>query len=901
MKRSPAEVVGRDSELERLGAFVEAGFSPRALTLTGSPGIGKTTLWEAGIALARQIPVLTARPSGAEAQLSFAALIDLCEDLEIDALPAPQRSALEVALLRREPENGPPEPHAIGLGLRNALAARGPLLVAIDDVQWLDPPSAEALAFAARRLEEEPVGFLLARRPGEPSALEAALERRDLERVEVGPLGAGAIRRLLSERLGLRVPAPLLRQIVEATLGNPLFAIEVGRRLAADGLAAAATELPVPAAVEDLLGTRVAQLPAVTRRLLLAVALSAALQVAELETIASADAVDAALDSGVLLVDGDRVRAAHPLLAAAARARARPRERRALHGVLAGAVREPEQRALHSALATEGPDETLAVAISAAAATAAARGARPQAAALAEQALRLTPADGDERGERLLTLAAYWEATGERLRVRDLLEPELASLHPGGPRVRAWLLLSEAGTRTRAEYVACVEHALSEAGEDPGLRAHALALMALNMAAEGVERIPEADTWALEALPAGGEAEATALRALGWTRSLRGHGLDDVCERFRAASGGAAQIVDSPDPVAALRLAWRGELESARAATTGFLALAAERGEEVAYAWLRLNLCELELRAGAFDAAERLLDEWGESDDGQFLITPTYQRCRGLVAAGRGLADEAERWAAPALAEARARGFSWQVLEATRALGLAALLAHDPALAAERLRAVWEHTVREGVDEPGAFPVAPELVEALTELGELEEARAVTARLRTLSTEQAHPWGMVTAARCDALVRLAAGEHAAEPTAALARVTGEYERLGLRFDAARSLLSLGRAQRRLRQWRAAREALEAAAEAFDVLGAPGWADQARGELARVGGRRPRVAGELTEAERQVAALAAEGLANKEIAQALFVTVHTVEAHLSNTYAKLGVRSRAQLASRLDTS
>ena len=132
----------------------------------------------------------------------------------------------------------------------------------------------------------------------------------------------------------------------------------------------------------------------------------------------------------------------------------------------------------------------------------------------------------------------------------------------------------------------------------------------------------------------------------------------------------------------------------------------------------------------------------------------------------------------------------------------------------------------------------------------------------------------------------------------LAQAADQYERLGLRFDAARSRLSLGRAQRRLRQWRAAREALAGAAEEFDALGSPGWAEQARAELARVGGRRPSAAGELTESERQVAALAAEGLANKEIAQTLFVTVHTVEAHLSNTYAKLGVRSRAQLARRL---
>jgi hypothetical protein len=167
------EIVGREVELERV-----SGFSSGARVLHGDPGIGKTTLWEAGIAAARSrgVRVLVARPSGAEAQLSFAALIDLCEDVDAGALPAPQREALEVAL-RRSPAGAPPEPQAIGLGLRAVLAAQAPLLVAIDDVQWLDAPPAEALAFAARRLVGEPVGFLLARRPGESSGLEGVQPR----------------------------------------------------------------------------------------------------------------------------------------------------------------------------------------------------------------------------------------------------------------------------------------------------------------------------------------------------------------------------------------------------------------------------------------------------------------------------------------------------------------------------------------------------------------------------------------------------------------------------------------------------------------------------------------------------------------------------------------------------
>ena len=312
---------------------------------------------------------------------------------------------------------------------------------------------------------------------------------------------------------------------------------------------------------------------------------------------------------------------------------------------------------------------------------------------------------------------------------------------------------------------------------------------------------------------------------------------------------------------------------------------------------MRLNLCELGLRAGDWDDVERRLDDWAESDDGTLLVTPTYQRCRALLAAGRGRPDEAVRWADPALAGAQARGYRWQVHEARRALGIAALLGHDPAAAAAHLGAVWADTEREGVDEPGAFPVAPDLVEALAASGSLTSARAVCARLRTLAAAQEHPWGLATADRCDALVALAAGGEGT-PADVLAEAADAYDGLGLPFDAARTRAALGRAQRRRRRWGAARAALEAAAAGFDALGSPGWAEQARSELERVGARRPRPQGELTPAERRVAELAAEGCSNKEIAGRLFIAVRTVEAHLGRVYAKLGVRSRGQLARRL---
>ena len=168
-----------------------------------------------------------------------------------------------------------------------------------------------------------------------------------------------------------------------------------------------------------------------------------------------------------------------------------------------------------------------------------------------------------------------------------------------------------------------------------------------------------------------------------------------------------------------------------------------------------------------------------------------------------------------------------------------------------------------------------------------------------LAEDQEHPWGLATAKRCDALVQLGSQTDEEAAAAALEEAAAAYGELGLRFDRARTLLLLGRAQRRRKKWAAARSALEQAAAAFEEIGSPGWVEEARTELARVGARRAPPAGELSAAERRVAELAAEGLANKEIARALFVSVKTVEGHLSRAYAKLGVRSRAQLARRLD--
>jgi DNA-binding CsgD family transcriptional regulator len=337
---------------------------------------------------------------------------------------------------------------------------------------------------------------------------------------------------------------------------------------------------------------------------------------------------------------------------------------------------------------------------------------------------------------------------------------------------------------------------------------------------------------------------------------------------------------------------------AARATFTRLLSLADERGEAWSYDTAHLQLSEVELRAGEIDAARPLIDEsqsWLQEGTQVVIHLP---RCRALLAVTMGLHLEALAWAGKAMRLAQERGSTWDLLETRRARGIALLLMADPVAAAEDLRAVWDHTQREGVDDPGAFPAAPDLVEVLVTLGEIDQATAVTDRLEGLALDQEHPWGLATAKRCRAMVRLASDPADGVAFAALTEAASAYSALGLRFDHARSLLILGRAQRRARRWGDARRSLEQALVAFEGMGAPGWADQARSELDRVGARRPAAAGTLTAAEERVVELAAEGRSNKEIAHTLSIGVHTVEVQLSRAYAKLGVQSRAQLARRL---
>lgn len=902
--------VGRDQELRAIDAFLaDEGDAVRCLTLAGDPGIGKTTVWEAGCERSRSLGfrVLSTRASQAENGLSFAGLADLVDGAgpaALAALPGPQMHALQVAIRAADPGDAVPEPFASAAGflsLLSAAAARDPLVVAIDDVQWLDPASASALLFAARRLTRKPPGrvrFLLCRRPGRRTALEDVFRGSGGRQIRtLGPLTLGAIQRVLSGHVAMP-PRRVLRQIYDASQGNPLYALELARLVADSGYPEPGAELPVPDAAEDIFGPRVQALAAPLRRALLAVALSANIASRELVRLVDPAAVEEAVAGGLLAQERSRLRPAHPLLGAAARHLSTAAERREVHKALAAAVDDPTLRARHRAQAVAGHDAALATATAAAAQSAAERGAVVEAELLAGHALRLTPPGAREYPGRLLALARCHIAAGDFARVGDLLSDRLDDIPPGPERSRAHLMLGESAPAAAEE--AHLEQALAEAGDDAPLRVHTLARKAMVLAVSMVTRLTEAERAADEAARiarhGGPEMRIRALTAQAWTRVLRGSPVDDLRQSAPEPLATTNGLQDAAvDRAFGVRLAFRGEVEQARVVFERLRDRSDERGDLLGNLAATIQLCELNLRVGDVGAARVLIDEleqWAALDE---MVT-TRARLRALLAAVTGQPAEAARHASAPRESADPASFRWDWLEATRAAGIAALLEEDHDKAVMLLDTVWEYTQRERVTEPGAFPVAGDLVEALVRAGVDDRAIDVTRRLGELADRQDHPWAGLTAKRCSVLAGLAAagpGEAADELTAA----ADGYARLGLRFERARTLLMLGRHQRALNKRTAARESLTLASDEFGALGCSGWSARAAAELDRVSGRRAG-AEILTASERRVVELAVAGLPNKEIAGRLHVSVYTVEAHLSHAYAKLGVRSRAQLAARL---
>jgi DNA-binding CsgD family transcriptional regulator len=924
------ELIGRHEELAVLVRFLGSlAAGPRALLVEGEAGIGKTALWQAGLTRSQAAGqrTLVCRPAGSEIRLSFAALGDLLAGVLEEALPAlpvPQGRALQVALLLVEPEGEPPDQRAIGLAVLNVLrtlSSAGPVLVAIDDAQWMDEPSAAVLAFALRRLGAEPVGVLSTVRLTGGKRPEVALAGwLPAERLRLGPLTLAAVHELVRTRLGLSPSRPTLVRLHQAAGGNPLFALELGRALGEQGREPAPDEpLPVPAGLRALVRARLARLPAPARESLLAVAalsrptvgLAVAVGGQGERTLAD---LERAARAEVIAYEGERIRFTHPLLASTLYVGAPLGQRRQLHGRLAELVTDGEERARHLALAADGPDPGVAVALEEAATQAHLRGAPDAAAALCEQASALTPADRpDKRRRRSMEAASYHLLAGNTSRARVLLEEAVSSVPPGAERARLLQRLGQVHYHEDSWATAeeLLVQALAEAGDEPSLRCEIEQGLAFARHVRG--DIPAAAARARAALELAEQAAdprllSQSLVLVSLYEFFLGHGIrGDLMERAATLELSAATWPGRPVQllshglVWAAMLKWADQFETARSGFEELHRQMLERGDEGSLAFLLSNMSELECWAGNWDLAARYATE-GErlaTLTGQGTMVSANLYAKALVEAHRGLTDSARADAEQALAAAHASGNATVALMSLSALGFLELSLGDPAAAHARLGPISEGLSAVGLGEPGVLRFVPDETQALIELGEFEQARALVEALEERGRALDRAWALATGARSRALLLAAEGD-LAEAHAALERALDAHERLDQPFERGRTLLALGTVQRRQGEKRAARETLEQALSIFDQLGARLWADRTRGELRRIGGRTAS-SGQLSETEAQIVALVCVGQTNEQVARALCLSAKTVAWNLSKVYRKLGVRSRTELAARWQPS
>ena len=910
------EVIGRETELAAATAFLDGLPSgTRGLRIEGEAGAGKTTLWLAATEEARErgYRVLETRPAEAEAGLPFAGLGDLVEstlDEVLDELPEPQADALRVALLLAPPGDALPDERAVAvavLGVLRALAGASPVLVAVDDVQWLDPPSAKVVSFAWRRLREEPVGLLLAHRLGTDAPAGFAVDER-LSSLVVGPLALGAVHKLLHSRLGLVLPRPALRRVHEVSGGNPFFALELGRALQVHQAEVSPGEpLPVPDRLQELVRSRLELLPPESRDVLAA---AAALSQPTLGLLAAAvadggEALRPALDAHVVELEGDRVRFTHPLLASGAYQNLDAVGRRELHRRLAELVSDVDERARHLALSTDAPNSNIARALEEAAEHARARGATATAAELCERAARLTPLDRSGAAHRRTMAAArYRFVAGDTMRARELLEQALAAARTGSDRAGALLRLAQLARfeGDQPQSAAFARQALVQPGTDDRVRAEAARNLAtaLCFMREELQSALEHATLAADLSARSGAValQAQSLSEKGFVEALLGRST--VAATVRAASELGAEperVCDSPSHVLAVCLCWTDEFEDAAARLRQVHEEAVERGDESSISMILANLAAAEYLAGHWLEAARVAEE------GYEVALQTAQRpqqawalsLQALVRASLGQEVEARADAEEALMLAGERGMGVARIHAAWALGLLELSLGRPEETVRLLARQREQLLAAGVGEPGSIRFVPDEIEALVALGRLDEAEGVLGWLEERGHALDRASALAAGWRCRGLL-MAATSDGEGAVGAFEQALEQHARVPMPFDRARTLLALGGALRRAKRKRDARATLDEAAQVFEELGATLWAQTARAELGRIGGRAASD-GELTPTERRVAELVAQGLTNKEVAGTLFVSARTVEGHLSHVYRKLGLRSRAELARR----
>jgi DNA-binding CsgD family transcriptional regulator len=897
------DIIGRERELAAIREFLDRpAEGPQAFVLEGDAGIGKSTLWLAAIATAREggSRVLVSRPAETEHTFPNVVLGDLFADVDVDvleSLPTPRRRAFEAALLREEPDTSV-DPRTLGVAVVTVLTelAQRPLLLAIDDDQWMDATSAATLRFALRRLNEVPVHVLLARRTDTdlPVALEELIDPGKVERLRLGPLSLGALQQLLRQRLDVTLPRPVLLRIHEVSGGNPFHALELARARSMDPSLDVALPLAVPASLERLVDARIKELDAPSRSALLLVAAHGRLPVRLLRVLKiDADALDPALAGRVVEVSSDVVSFSHPLLASTVYHGATAQQRRVAHRLLAAALDDPVDRGRHLALAAEAPDDELATVLDVAADVARDRGMAIAAAQLRGEAFRLTQAAStNERHRRSIATARAINESGEGARARLIVDGLLATASPGSTRAETLMVAAELGHG--GDQMALLTEALAEAAGSPRLEAMVHAKLADwgrgTMKREWAERHARASLRLAEELDAD-ELLADALLALAPLLFDRGDP-----DGLRLAERAHRLAVDLDDPrlqkvsgeVVAHILAWSGLADRARDWLEDQLRRWGDR-DEVARWSILAYLGLVEFWSGRWIVASAYAEEVAEIAAQYDSDTPGYF-VRALIAVHRGQFEDATAYATGAMATARLR----LVPLFPAVLGICEMWRGRPAAALPFFAKAKSISDRRGLNEPNMRWWRAEHIEALLQAGRIDDAerlladwegRAVSVSRERVTAQQMRCHGLIAAARGDLPAAIDLLQDAVE----------RHETVGDPFGRGRALLALGVVRLRARQKRTARSAFESSLVVFEDLGAASWAAAVRSQLARISGR-ARIEG-LSPSERRVAELVAEGRTNREVAAALFLGERTVASHLTHVYSKLGIRSRTELANQ----
>ena len=903
---STQSTVGRDSELASIGAFLDmAGGQVTALLIEGEAGIGKSWLWHETVRAAeeRGYRVLACRPTESEAGMAFAGLIDLFDswvDETPTDLPEPQRQALDAALMRSSSEAtvGQGAVAVAVLSVLRKLARARPTMVAIDDPQWLDAPTRQALGFALRRLDAEPIAVVLTRRMD--WLADTFLKQLPVTRLAVPPLSLGATYQLVRARLGVTLARPALVRVHETSAGNPFFSLELARAWIERGSVTDVGHLPVPESLGDVLRRRLEGLPPPTRRVLLLTAAMAAPSMQELRQATGRPVehdVARAEANGVVDSSDGTVRFIHPLMAATVYDAATATERRMLHRELADVVQDPEERARHLALTSPEPDEALAVALDDASARVARRGATDVAATFSQQALEFTPqSDHNATFRRATSAGVHALAAGDRSRARALFERAVADAPSGPGRAEALRWLAELSTPLGHGLALC-DRALLDAGTDAAVasRIH----RTRGAIAYFLGDVPAAEHHAglgVELAERSGDDQSLGMaiaELAHWTFCGGGGVRRDLFERAIALDGSAG--ASSPRSHLAKVVMDNDGHDEAREILTLLLDATMEVGDLYSASTHRFHLAELALWAGdwlgAIEHAEESLQLRQHLDQpgAPLYVEAMAHACLGDV-------DEARSLAEAGLVQAQRADDVVFRMQNLHVLGFVELSLGNSEAAQAHLREATDLMRPRWNREFGDCHMVPDEIETLVALGDLTRADDLAAWMDEVARATQRAWTVATGARSRALIQAARNDlDGADAT--LERALEAHERLPMPLELGRTLLIRGIVQRRMKRRALARETLERALALFEGHGAILWTERVRSEIARIGVRSAAQV-DLTPVEQRIAALVAQGCTNGEIAATLSLSRKTVEANLSRSYRKLGVRSRAELVARL---